>query len=143
MGSSFSLPRLNSLLISFGGVGGPECRLGTYDVSFGGVGGRSSLAVPESFGGVGGGRPWEWSREGGCSVCVSWCERGGAGNPNPILLSVLLPLLPPVLEDSAASSTTGSVVPNSPRSADGLRTLCIWRLGTLSSEAPRCRDRSA
>lgn len=52
-------------------------------------------------------------------------------------------LRPPTLEDSPASSTTGSVVPISPRSADGLRTTLMSRFGTSSSLRPRCLERSA
>jgi hypothetical protein len=135
-GSSLSLPLPRS---SFGGVGGPECRF-VYCASLGGVGGRPTLgAVPESFGGVGGGRPCEWSLEPG-SRFLSSSFKGGAGRR---FVSVLRPLLPPVLADSTASSTTGSVVPSSPRSADGLRTKRISRWGTSSSDAPLRLERSA
>jgi hypothetical protein len=136
-----------SARFSFGGVGGPEWRW-CEKSSLGGVGGRPSLtAVPESFGGVGGGRP-------GFSSLVRDRERmgtprcdslsGGAGAERLPLPSDALRLLrPPTLDDSPTSSTTGSVVPNSPRSADGLRTARMSRSGTLSSLRPRCLDLSA
>jgi hypothetical protein len=120
---------------SLGGVGGPECRC-TY-ASFGGVGGRPSLdAVPESFGGVGGGRPGSSSRDRDRCGSLS----GGAGGFPSDALRLLRP---PTLDDSPASSTTGNVMPISPRSADGLRTAFMSRLGTSFSLRPRCLDRSA
>jgi len=144
---------------SFGGVGGPEWRCGNVKVSsFGGVGGRLSLlAVYESLGGVGGGRPWEFSRSCSCERdrgcvwssgrprCASLRDGGGGKSVaiSPCVSEALRLLRPPTLEDSAASSTTGSVVPISPRSADGLRTTRSSREGTCSSVRPRCRERSA
>jgi hypothetical protein len=133
---------------SFGGVGGPEC-LWLKTSSLGGVGGRplKLVAVPESLGGVGGGRPGFSSlgrdRERvGRPRCVSLS--GGAGGDRLLFSFEALRLLrPPTLEDSPASSTTGSVVPISPRSADGLRTTRISRSAMLSSLRPRCLERSA
>jgi hypothetical protein len=119
-----------------------------YTSSFGGVGGRPSLdAVPKSFGGVGGGLPWFSSRVRdrdriGRPRCVSFSAGAGA-ETCPFPSDALRLLRPPTLEDSPASSTTGSVVPISPRSADGLRTALISRSGTLSSLRPRCLERSA
>ena len=135
---------------SFGGVGGPEC-LWCEKSSLGGVGGRPSLdAVPESFGGVGGGRPGFSSRgrERDRLGRPRWeCWSGGADVARlfvlPMPSEALRLLRPPTLDDSPASSTTGSVVPISPRSADGLRTAFMSRLGTSSSLRPRCLDRSA
>jgi hypothetical protein len=145
-GSSLFLSGLLPLF-SFGGVGGPVC-LCENGSSLGGVGGRPKLeAVPESFGGVGGGRPGFSSRcrdleRVGRPRCVFLS--GGAGGERVLSPSDALRLLrPPTLEDSPASSTTGRVVPISPRSADGLRTALMSRLGTSSSLRPRCLERSA
>ena len=143
--SSDALARLLPLS-SFGGVGGPECLLGMYS-SFAGVGGLPSLlAVPESFGGVGGGLPCDWSLFLEREMDLPWScggprygapESCGGGDTTvlfPFTVSeALLLLCPPTLDDSPASSTTGSVVPISPRSADGLRTALMWKLGTSSS----------
>jgi hypothetical protein len=133
---------------SFGGVGGPEC-LWLKTSSLGGVGGRplKLLAVPESLGGVGGGRPG-FSSRGRDRDRVGRPRygslSGGAGGDKLFFsLEALRLLRPPTLEDSPASSTTGSVVPISPRSADGLRTTRISRSVTLSSLRPRCLERSA
>lgn len=135
MGNCLSLPLPFS---SFGGVGGPDWRF-VYLASLGGVGGRSSLfAVSESFGGVGGGLR-------GCSLrsLDGSNVRCGRDVCEAKFDSVLRALRPPVLDDSTASSTTGKVVPSSPRSADGLRRMCIERSGTSSSVSPLCRERSA
>jgi hypothetical protein len=125
----------------------PEWRC-TKRLSLGGVGGRSSLAVPESLGGVGGGRPCDCSRDLGCdcrgrtpfSLVCSGSEYAWG---SLLRLSLLRLLRPPTLEDSPASSTTGSVVPISPRSAEGLRTTLIAMFGTSCSLTPCFLERSS